>query len=380
MIMIQKISAFLTLCLLIFTALPGTTLAAQFEVGEQPSLSTGTILDDAYIAGGNVHSAADITGDLVAGGGNVLIDGSISEDLTVSGGSVTITGSVGDDLRVAGGTVTVTGAVGDDLVAGTGQLHISGEGIGGDLVWGGGMLQLNAPVAGNVRLGGGEVVINTPIEGSVEFYGDRLILGSNAVISGTLTYNSPNEVTMEEGAVVVGEISYEETAPKDMVDVSTVATIFSVVTLVIFLTWLVAGLVIGLVFRRYTTTVVTHTLTRPFASLGYGLSATIVLPIISIILLFTIIGMPFGGLGLIAFAGLMLMGAILTPIALGSLLMKWTDRQPEYVVNWKSILLGVLVYMVLGFIPFIGGLVQLILTIMVIGGIVKLKLDIAKEW
>ncbi|XKT74346.1 MAG: hypothetical protein ACJKTH_03250 [Patescibacteria group bacterium UBA2163] len=378
--MIQKISLFLTLCLLVVTALPSTALAAQFEVGEQPSLPTGAIIDDVYMAGGNVHSAADITGDLVAGGGNVLIDGSISEDLITSGGSVTITGAVGDDLRVAGGAVTITGAIGGDVVAGTGQLHISGEGIGGDLVWGGGMLQLNAPVAGNVRLGGGEVIINAPIEGSVEFYGDTLILGSDASITGTLTYQSPNEVIMKDGAVVNGEISYEQTTPKDMVDVSTVATIFSVVTLIAFLMWLVAGLVIGLVFRRYTTTVVTHALTRPLASLGYGLSAAIVLPIISIILLFTIIGLPFAGLGLIAFAGLMLMGAILTPIALGSLLMKWTDRQPEYVVNWKSILLGVLVYMLLGFVPFIGGLVQLILTIMVIGGIVKLKLDIAKEW
>jgi cytoskeletal protein CcmA (bactofilin family) len=364
--------------------LPTTTIAAELRAGEQTLFGASERLsDDLYMVGGNVNAEGVVTGDTAAAGGNVLINGSVSQDVAAAGGSVNILADVGDDLRVGGGNILISGAVGGDVLVGGGQVQISGTGVTGDVIWAGGIITISAPVGGDLQLAGGEVYINAPVAGNVSFKGDKLTLGAGAVISGSLTYTAAQEVEMQEGAAVLGEVSYQESQMVSKMDKDTAAQmVFGIISLALFVGFLmklVAALVVGLVFRRYSTALVAAVACNPFTEMGRGFAMLVLLPIAAIILMVTVIGLPLGFIALIGFAGLALFASILAPVLLGSFVHKAISKQAEYKVSWKTILLGVVLYSVLGLIPIIGWIVKLGLVLVSAGAMMKLKWGIIKE-
>ena len=367
---------------LIALCLPALVLAAEVRTGEQPSLaSSERINDDFYIAGGNVSSAGTISGDLIAAGGNVLINSAVSQDVIAAGGSVTILGTVGDDIRVGGGNITISSTVVGDVVAAGGQTQISGPGIGGDVLWGGGTIRIEAPVAGDLKLGGGDVYINAPIKGNVQFMGDKLTLGSAAVIQGNLTYTSPNAAVLETGAVVRGETKYEKQESKaGGVAKAGLATFLTLALLTKFLMTLACALVLGLIFQKYAIAMVRGAVAGPLLELGRGFAVLVITPVASIILLITVLGIPLGILGLIAFVAMCIFASIAAPIVLGSVVHKWTMKPSDYQVTWLTILIGAVLYSILGWIPIIGWLAKFALMLITLGTMMKLKWDVAKNW
>jgi hypothetical protein len=146
-----------------------------------------------------------------------------------------------------------------------------------------------------------------------------------------------------------------------------------------FLMMLTASLVVGLVFRKYSKTLVENATTNPLKEFGRGVVAVILLPIFSIILLFTVIGIPFGVLGLLSLAMLCIFTAMITPIFLGALVYKWISRK-NYVINWKTILLGAVVYSILGLIPFLGWLAICVSMAITLGAMLNIKMQVVKGW
>lgn len=367
------------LVVILIIAVPVMSLAMEFRAGDQPSVKQSEkITNDVYMGGSSVTSAGSITGDLIAGGGSVVVSGDVSGDVMAGGGNVSILSNIGDDVRVGGGTIIVQGKVGGDLIIGGGQVNVSGPGIGGDMTIGGGNVRIDAPVTGNLLIGGGNIYINAPIGGNVKIEADKVTLGSAAIISGNLTYKAKQELVKEEGAVVNGEISFTPRAEKRIHPAALVA-IFSAFLLWKFFALLACALLVGMVLRRYSMEVVTLATGRPLFEIGRGLLVVIVMPIVSILLFVTLVGIPFGILGLIGFVAIMLFAWILTPIILGSVVYRYFSKK-ELEVSWKTILLGVLLYTVLGFIPFLGWLAQCLLMLLTLGAMVAFKLRIVKEW
>lgn len=360
--------------------LPLLAGAAEIRFGEQPSLAGNERLNgDFYIAGGNVSSAGPVAGDLAAVGGNVMVTSAVTQDVFAGGGSVTVLGTVGDDLRVGGGNVTVGSQVRGDLIAGGGQVQVSGSGVSGDVLWGGGVLRLEAPVAGNLKLAGGEVYINSTVGGGVEFIGDKITLGRSAVIEGDLTYTSANEVVMEEGAAVRGETQF--TRREQQGDMKGgLAAFASLAFFAGFFMRLACALLLALVFHRYARTLVESVADRPLLELGRGFAAFAITPVASVVLLATVLGVPLGILGLILFAMMLIFASLLAPVLLGSVLHKLVMKPSGYEVTWLTVLVGVIAYAVLGWIPFVGWIGKFILVLMTLGAIVKVKWEAGKSW
>jgi len=361
--------------------LPALVLAATFHSGDTVSIHTNAgenIADDVYAAGGTVTVAGSIGGDLYAGGGTVLLSGSVQADAVIGGVTVTVIGSVGDDLRVGGGTILVQGPVGGDVVMGGGQIHLAGSRIGGDVLIGGGMITIESLVGQDVKAGGGEVYINAPIQGNVEIEAEKITLGSKAVISGNFTYKSPNEAVIEQGAEVQGQTTYTPTTDRNA-GAAALAAFVSLAMFVKLLMLLTGALVFGLVFRRYSTHVVHSAFSRPWPEIARGLATLILLPVLSILLMVTVIGIPLGILGMISFVALMIFSWLMAPVLLGSFIYQWI-KKGEYVVNWKSILIGVFAYVILSALPFVGWLMQFALMLLTIGTVVNLKWRLLKEW
>ena len=358
-------------------SLPILVFGAEFRSGDNPSVQMGeSIQDDIYIAGGSISSAGSVSGDLIIPGVTILVSGPVGQDLIAGGGNITLTGTVGDDARVGGGSISIQGRVNGDLVAGGGTVSVGSQ-VGGDAVLGGGSVRIDAPILGDVRAGGGSIYINAPISGNVEIDADKLELGPAAVINGSLTYRSPKEMTKADEARILGAINYE---PRERGQGKAVATLVSFWLVLKVLMLLALSLVLGLVFRRFSKEVVNSAASSPWLELGRGLVTVIVLPVASILLFITVIGIPFGILGLIALIALGIMAAALSPILIGSLLYKWITKSETYAVSWQSILLGILAYIILWFIPIIGWIILALFWLAALGANVGLKWRIAKEW
>jgi hypothetical protein len=195
---------------------------------------------------------------------------------------------------------------------------------------------------------------------------------------GNLTYESSEELTQETGAIIKGIVDFKVLA-KTAASTQVFKTIFSALILWKFFALLVCAFVVGLVMRRFSKEIVILAEKRPLFELGKGIVAMIVIPVVSIFLLVILVGIPFGIMGLLAFIIMMLFAWIVTPIIVGSIVFRYFSKK-ELEISWKTILLGVLLYMLLGLIPFIGGFVQTLLLFLSFGAIIALKSQAIKAW
>ena len=361
------------------SVLPFLAYAADIRMGQKPDVGSGEkITSNLYLAGGHVSSAATVMGDEIIAGGDILVNGPVSQDVLAAGGNITILGAIGGDVRIAGGNVMIGNIVKGDVVVLAGQTTLSGSSIGGDVIWGGGELRIDAPVSGNLQLKGGDVTINAPVKGSITFKGGSIHLGPKAIIEGNLTYTTPDKVSMDDGAIVKGKVTYDPSPTKPSPGV--LAVIVSLAFLAKFLMTLACAMTLGLIFNRYTRDLVSGVAEQPLVELGRGFVTMVVLPVASVLLISTLVGIPFGILGFLGFAALYVYSWIITPILVGSIVHKWFAKTPMYSVTWVTILIGILIYIILDLIPILGWVVKFAAALMAIGGAVRITWDVAKGW
>lgn len=351
----------------------------ELRASDQPNVGAQEkIVGDLYIVGGNVTSSGVVSGDLVTAGGSVLLNGEVKSDILAAGGTVTVLGKALDDVRVFGGNVIVTSDVTGDVIVAGGNVQVAGK-VGGDVMAAGGAVSIDAPVAGNVRVAGGEVRINAPITGNVEVQADKVSLGSTAKIGGVFMYHAATQAQIADGAEIKGETTY---TPR--VDVREglkqgFIAFLSLWFVLKFLMLLTGAMVLGLFFKKYFDELTKRSLQEPMPEFVTGLVTVIVLPIMSAILVATVIGMPLGIIGFTSFIGMMIFGGLIAPILLGNMLSVWLFKKTGE-TSWKTILLGVVVFYVAGFIPFVGWLARTFFVLLALGAALRIKWSVAKEW
>lgn len=368
--------------LIALITLPLATMAAELRTGESVSLSASeTLQDDLYIAGASVVNSGQIVGDALSAGGTIVQSGTVTGDIFAAGGTVTVLGNVSDDVRILGGTITLQSSVGGDVVIGGGQVIIGGS-IGGDTLVGAGSLRVDAPIAGNATMGGGDVYINSTISGDTRVYADTVILGPQARLMGAFTYSAEREVTMEDGAQVFGTTERTPLPTEQVREGNGAALMLGLAGayLMKFLMMLTGVFVLYWLLKRYVGTVVDGALAKPFTSLGIGFVALVVMPVVAVILLVTVIGVPLGILVLVGYVALLIVACLFAPIVLGAQLFAWMRKGGEQKLSWKSILLGVVVYFLLGLIPIVGWIVQLAVFIIALGAMASVKWKLMQEW
>jgi len=378
----KKISAFL-LVLVGVIAIPFLVQAADFKAGKQPAFSSDEKSGgNLYIAGGSVTSTGSVLGDLLAAGGSVLVNGPVAGDLMLVGGSITSSGDVAGDLRIGGGNIVVQGNVKGDVVVGGGQINIVSKTIGGDVAIGGGTVRIESAVEGDLKIGGEEVYVNSSITGNVDIKADRITLGPKANIAGDLSYKSSRVIVLEEGAVVVGETKFTQAyqgGASSMGFKGELAAIFTALFILKLLMFLLAALLFGLVFKRYSNEMVKVALNKPLKEFVRGLVTIIVLPVLSVILCVSLIGLPLGILGFTFFVALVIFMAIITPIFLGALVDKYILKKNRD-VSWQSIVLGMVASFILSIIPIVGGLALMVAMFVSLGAALNIKVRMMREW
>jgi len=252
-------------------------------------------------------------------------------------------GSPGDD----GPTVVVTGRV---TVA---------EGESTDAVV---ILDGPAVIAGRVEgpvvAVNGDIRVTGTVDEDVVAFNGRAIIEDGARVGGGVT--SSDEPRVASGASV-----------EDDVERVKFTNFFNALGWVLWLLWwlavtvstLVLGLVLIALFRRAAEATVAVGRSRPGPCIGWGLLLGIGLPILSVLLFFTVLGIPLGLVGLATLVPLSAVGYVAGALVVGRALV----REPRSLV--VAFLAGWGLLRVLDLVPVLGNLISFAATVYGLGAL-----------
>jgi cytoskeletal protein CcmA (bactofilin family) len=346
---------------------PGPALAADLRQGSAITVPPGqTVRDDLYVGAGTVDVSGTVDGSLLATGGTITMSGTITRDLMVAGGTVTVSGPVRGSIRVAGGNVTVTGPVGEDVVMTGGTLDLGSPAkVGRDVVVSGGSATVAGTVGRNVVAGVGSLILRGSVGGNVDASINELRVEDGARITGNLTYTSDNRAVVAGGATISGAVRHNLPAHPSPAQrfleglVSWIRTLVGLFAL---------GLILTLLFPRFTEGVTETLRGSPWASLGIGLALLIGVPIIALIAF---------GIGLFAggwWLGLAALGLYGLAVAAGYVMAAlfiaryaFTRLGRPHVHPVLALLVGLVVLTLVGLIPVLGGVLDLVAIVFGLG-------------
>jgi cytoskeletal protein CcmA (bactofilin family) len=313
----------------------------RFVAGKSAIVSE-PVAGDLFVAGGDLDIGAKVGGDLVAAGGRVRVDGDTGNDLYAIGGRVSLQGSVAHNLRIAGASV---------------QIGSRARVSGGASVAGGEVNVLGA-VDGYLQAAGGRVFIDGTVGGDVDVAADAVELGPGARIGGGLRYVSRKEIVLDPGAQVKGPIERRlAPLPRHRVAraVHALRWVWNVGLIVL------AGVLVA-VMPRFFGSVAEAARRKFWWSLLLGFALLVSVPCAAVLLLATGIGAPLALLLVALYLALLLVGYVSAGIALGRAgLQRWHGERTQS-RSWgaSAAVLGMLVIVLLGWVPVLGFLVRFV--------------------
>ncbi|MFI7743540.1 hypothetical protein [Kocuria rhizosphaericola] len=420
------------LLLVLLVALVGALLtapaagAAEFRGEDRVVVAADEVVDDdLYVTGETVVVDGTVRGDLLVAGGSVTINGTVEGDLMAAAQTVVIEGTVGDDARVASQVLLLgeQARVTDDLITAGYSLETRpGAEIGGDVLLGAYQALLAGAVDGDVTAGAAALALAGTIGGDVQAdvgsadevgaawapttgvavpqVDPGLTLTDAARLGGDLSYRSGTEGEIAPGTEIAGEVVYEPVAVEEEAAAPTGALALLIAGLRLFVTLLLVGLLALWLLPRTMTGAAGALRARPWLSLGWGALAiagtavaVLAVLVVSILLAIALGWLTLAGLAaavvaagvvldLVLVLGLVLAVALLAPVVVGytagGLLLRDTAPQ-HFGKRVLALALGLLIYVLLRAVPFLGPVVALLVALFGVGALVVWAWDAARR-
>lgn len=357
---------------LLALAVVAPVAAAEFLQGDSPSVAQGeTVTEDLYVVGGEVDIAGTVTRDLIVLAGDLTITstGRVEGNVNAAVGQADLRGTIRRSVRVAGGDVEISSAVGGDVVVAGGDVTIEdGATVQGDVVVTGGSIEIRGEIGGDVKGSAGSVVIDAPVGGNVEVNSDDVELRDGARIGGRLNYTSEDEAEIDDQAVVTGGIDRDAPERFGLQD-GLVGWLTGTILRVLWL--LVAGAVLILLIPRACIAVANGVRHRLLPSFGLGLLLLILTPIVVVILLITVIGLPIALIALVAYLAALYLSQVFVGLAVGRFILpnRWGDDGRGF--NLLAMTLGVLILAGLRLlpVPYLSEVIALVVGVIGLGAV-----------
>lgn len=283
----------LALIALALAALPAAAFAGTDTAGN-------------VLATDNDSNPSGVEGDLYWAGQNLnLDDASIDRDIIAAGDSLSIHDcTVGGAVRLAARTIDIaqTTVAGSVTVAGQ-HVVLNTDSTASCFYAAGETVALRGSVK-SAALAGDTVTIDGTVDGDVEVWADKLILGKNARISGTVNAHVSEDPERAAGAEV-GALKIDRTENEDT---STVNDVIGGIVAAALSTCFVA-LLLELVFPRATASAAGMLHQRPTPLWVSGLLGTIAVVPTVLLLIISIAGLSLAGALLCGVIGIALVSS-----------------------------------------------------------------------
>jgi cytoskeletal protein CcmA (bactofilin family) len=247
-----------------------------------------------------------------------------------------------DHLVITGGATVPAGQTAGDVVVVDGTVRIAGH-VTGDVI----------SVSGPVRVTG-------RVDGDLIAVSDRAFLGSTARVGGDLRYGDERPV-LARGASVGGKVSNE-----DWADAANGWGWVSLIGwwLAVSVSTLVVGVLLVALAPAALDAAERAVRDRLGATVAWGLGIAIVVPLLAVLALVTLVGIPFGIALLLAAIPVLLVAYVASAWMLGRRVLR--NRSTS---RWAALFAGWAILRVLALIPVVGALIGLVATIVGLGAL-----------
>ncbi len=253
---------------------------------------------DFFATGGSVEISGTVNGDVYLFAEQVIIDGIINGDLLGAVGSIDISGEIQHNCRIVGGQVLISGKVGKNVTLAAGNVQLlSSATIGRNLVAVAGNIDLGANVGYDATIIASNLRISSNIRNDLLAHIGHLRLTSRGVIGRNLEYRSNSPAWIENGATIGGTTTYHPSFVHELVKGTWIQSLMVgskiIAILMNFLYTFVIGVILIKIFPKNLESAIYELKKRPFKALTYGIMLLILLPLASLLMLMTILAIPF---------------------------------------------------------------------------------------
>jgi cytoskeletal protein CcmA (bactofilin family) len=383
----------LMLPLLLVTFTGHRSEAMLVRAGEDVFVSQDeSLTEDLALFAATISVDGYVDADVIAFSRSIFITGVINQDFQGGAETVDLTGQVGDDFRVGARYVDVRGPVGDDAIAFCQRFTLSNSGrVGGEArVWCA-ETYFHGDVDGNLRATceraefyghiGGDMAIEatsikiaSAVDGDADLKAETVVLLPGCTINGDLVYSSPNEIEIQEGAQVLGQIerrpvkvtAEERKPPKEFLE--GLGAIWVFLKVAFFVGQIIVGLILLGLFRKRSVLMASSFSGHIWKSLGIGIVFVCCALFASLILPFTVIGLPLA-IVLICFSLIIwYLSSVVVGLALGGHMVgAFKELSTGRLVG--GLILGLFILRALSFIPVLGFITQLFVVLAGMGAI-----------
>jgi hypothetical protein len=373
----KKVPIIIPILAVVLLVFPLITQATTFQIDNNYSLNKGeTVTGDLYAVGGNSTVSGDITGDLITSAINVFLGGNtISKDVLVLADTANILSNIKQTLRVVGRNVSVSSVIDKDAAFVAWNVQILPESvIGGDLLVAAGSVEVLGKVNGTVHIAAGDIYINESIDGDVSAMANKITLGPNASIGGNFTYSASDQAVIQDGAKIKGTTNFTQINTRTRAE-RFLPTVWGTISILKFAIALLSALVAHGILKKISERFVVVSVSEFGWSILRGFLVLVAVPFAVIIGTLTLIALPFSIFALALYGIGLLLALVYAPIVIGSLIRKVIYKNEPIKVTWKTILLGVVVSTLLGYIPYLGIIIWYLFVVVALGGIFKVLFD-----
>lgn len=295
-----RITILFALIALALTALPTASFAGTDTAGN-------------VLATDNDVNPSGVEGDLYwAGQALNLDDASIDRDIIAAGDTLSIRDcTVGGAVRLAARTIDIAKTTVNGSVTVAGQHVVLNTGSTANCFYAMGETVALRGSTKSAALAGDTVTIDGTVDGDVEVWADKLILGKNARITGTMNAHVSEDPERAAGAEV-GALKIDLTENEDT---STVNDVIGGIVAAALSTCFVA-LLLELVFPRATASAAGMLRQHPAPLWMSGLLGTVATVPAVLLLIISIAGLSLAGALMCAVIGIALVSAVFTGTAI----------------------------------------------------------------
>jgi len=344
--MIRKKAFLFTIVLILL--IPVLAFAEDIYVADSAyTLEAGeTVSDNLYVIAGDITIHGNVDGDLYLLGSNIYISGTVTGDLYAMGGDVIVEGTVDGDGYILGGDVELSGEFDGILHAAGGKLDLSGA-FGDEVNCGGGVVRLSGTFSDNANIQAGtlQLLSGTVIEGDLNYGVKNFDRAEDVTIAGSI--NEIPEAEWEGGGPGWGFV-----------------ILFWLVGLV---GYFIVGMALYGFFPNFTKDAVDRVFAQFAPNLGWGVLLFLLTPLVVLVLLITVVGIPLGILLGIAYGVGIFIGEVIVSAALGGLvfsLFKKTDA-----AYWLRLLVGLIILFLVALIPIVNVIAAILIWILGLGNL-----------
>lgn len=336
------------------------------ETGEDVVVEEGEIVEETLIVGArSLRIAGTVDGDVVASAEHIVVSGTIRGNLTVAARTVEVDvdGIVEGTLHCACQDFSMRGRVERNLYAAGESLAVTGTGeVVRDAVLLGASTRMDGVIGRDLRTYAQSVAIGGRIGRNIEGATGQLLATADADVGGDIdmTVADRESVDIDARATIAGATTIEE--DPDMNRSPYLRAGWWVMQVLQLLSAFVVGLLLVrlwpqlfVVSRPSSTTVL--------VSMGIGLLVLMIVPLLSVVVMFTVIGLPLGLISLVTYAIALYLAGIVVAVRLGTAILGERRRGRTTL----ALGVGLLILAVATELPWIGGLIGFVTVLLGLG-------------